>query len=877
MARYKNIELDDRLRNVIRHMYAVEEYREVLQGLQSAWDNLTLLGQLSGAGTDMSSTRQAFNQLTSSLLNQLGSETLKKSIEEMAAKAQVAIDILVRNLFERTADIGFLATDEDVRQFVTAAAQKGDRFSNDIGMQRSTIRARFAEYVAKYSVYSDIVLLDTSGKVLARLDESVTVAHSADPLIHEALKTTAAYVETYRHHDLLPGQPVSLGYSFRVVDDRDQPIGVLFLCFRFENEMERIFSNLAAADDWSVITLIDHEGRIVASSDRIHVPVGAVLKPILDKEYQIVRFGSQEYLATTRQTQGFQGYQGPGWYGHVMLPVQYAFNNDSSGLLSDVSPEVLSAMMGSPALFGEELRSIPVQAERIQSDLNRSVWNGNVSLDGARQSINPTFSKILLREISNTGSKTKDVFERSIANLHETVVSAILQDSQFLASLAIEIMDRNLYERANDCRWWALTSAFREILAAKLVDVADVQKLGGILRHINELYTVYSNLILFDAKGRVIAVSNLDAAALVDQTLEEEWVQRVLGLKDSQDYAVSDFTATPLYNGRHTYIYGAAVQAPGRKNVVGGIGIVFDAEVQFASILRDALPASSDNSEKIPGAFAVFVDRQGQVIACSDDKHYMPGACVSLEGDYLALKAGEASTGVVKQGGHYYAVGARMSFGYREYKSVADSYRNDVIALVFLPLCDVAEQAQNAEASRLLIRSDRGIEAETVEISTFHIGATWFGLQSDCIVEAVEPIGMSFAPRPGSAFAGYLMYRGIAIAVCDIAAMANTSLSGDVKKRQVIVLRRGHGSQFGILADGLGEIVEIATSRLHRFSPMPVGGKVPAEAVVSTDDKQLLQMLSVERILACLNMSGAEMSTDSLDVSMTNAEASVER
>lgn len=46
MARYKNIELDAKLAAVIRHMNAVEEYREVLQNLQTVWDNLTLLGQL---------------------------------------------------------------------------------------------------------------------------------------------------------------------------------------------------------------------------------------------------------------------------------------------------------------------------------------------------------------------------------------------------------------------------------------------------------------------------------------------------------------------------------------------------------------------------------------------------------------------------------------------------------------------------------------------------------------------------------------------------------------------------------------------------------------------------------------------------------------
>ena len=118
MGHYKNIELDERLAAVIRHMNSVEEYREILQNLQSTWDNLTLLGQLSGIGADMSGTRQAFQQLTNDLLIQLAEETLRKTVLEMGSKAQVAIDFLVRNLFERTADIGFLATDADISSFI---------------------------------------------------------------------------------------------------------------------------------------------------------------------------------------------------------------------------------------------------------------------------------------------------------------------------------------------------------------------------------------------------------------------------------------------------------------------------------------------------------------------------------------------------------------------------------------------------------------------------------------------------------------------------------------------------------------------------------------------------------------------------------------
>ena len=860
MARYKTIELDDALAGVIRHMNAVEEYREVLQSLQAVWDNLTLLGQLSGAGTDMSSTRQAFNQLTSSLLNQLGSENLKKAVLEMKAKAQVAIDILVRNLFERTADIGFLATDEDICRYVLAVNEKSGNihFNKELEDAREALRQRFAEYVAKYSVYSDIVLLDTTGKVLARLDDSVQVERSSDALIREALETSDAYVETCREHDLVPGR-TSLLYSYRVSDSAGDAIGVLCLCFRFENEMERIFANLAADEDWVVITLVNPEGRVVASSDSFHIPIGAPLEPVLDADYRIVRFAGREYLATTRPTQGYQGYMGPGWYGHVMMPVQHAFNKDSSQMLRGVATEVLASVMSSPSLFGDALRSIPAQAERIQADLNRSVWNGNVRLGSARQSMNPTFSKILLWEISNTGAKTKDVFERSIANLHETVVSAILQDSRFLASLAIDIMDRNLYERANDCRWWALTSAFRSKLAQPELADADRQELASILSYINGLYTVYSNLILFDLHGRVVAVSRPEEGPAVGSSLGEEWVRRALSQSDSQGYAVSSFGATPLYGGRHTYVYAAAVHGPACNNAVGGVGIVFDSAPQFTAMLRDALPRNQAG-DVLPGAFALFVDRDGFVVACSGDQ-CQPGQRLPLEDGFTRLRAGESHAGVVRHGDSYYAVGGRMSSGYREYKGKDDAYRNEVIALVFLPLCEAVSKRAAPQIQKLLVHSDRNQDGGTVEVATFHIGTTWFGLRSENVVEAVDPVGITSVPGAGDYFGGYLMYNSLPIPVYDIAEPANAGPHMENSSRQVIVLRKGDGPQFGILVDGLGEIPEIAAGRLQPLPPMLAGGNVLGEAIITPDnvDKDhLLLVLGVDRIAARLGVSVQE-------------------
>ncbi len=370
-TKFKGVDLDGDLERIIPHVATAEEYGGALQHLQTVWDNLTLLGQLSGTGTDMTETRRAFSDLAGSLLNQLGREALKKCLQDHSAKAQVAINILVRNLFERTADIGFLSSDEEIRTFLRRKAAGQDA---DV----DALRKRFGEYVRKYSVYSDIVVLNTSGQVLARLDATVPMTVSQDPAIRAALDTTAAYVETFHETDLVAGGKRALIYSFRVTDHDGAILGVLCLCFRFEDEARLIFSNLAGAGDWNVITILDDTGTVIASSEPYHVPVGASLAPVLDAEYRIVRFGPMEYVAVTRAAQPYQGYGGPGWCGHVMVPLQHAFNANAAKDLANVEASVIERVIHTSQLFNADIRAIPPKANHIQRELNRSVWNGDI-------------------------------------------------------------------------------------------------------------------------------------------------------------------------------------------------------------------------------------------------------------------------------------------------------------------------------------------------------------------------------------------------------------------------------------------------------------------------------------------------------------------
>ncbi|MDX5364740.1 MAG: chemotaxis protein CheW [Pseudazoarcus pumilus] len=839
-----------------RFMSGLHEDQRKLREIQSVYDNLTLLGQLLCAGTDITGMRSDFNDLAAELLDQLARESRKKAVRSLGSDARVAIDILVRNLFERTADIGFLATDEDVRAFAESV-MSDPHLARDRG-RVATLVERFDEYVKKYSVYHNIMLLSPDGKVLAQLDRDNDVHESSDPLIRQALKTSEPYVEVFRKTDLLPDEDTALIYAYRVMSaDGHRPVGVLCLCFRFEDECRRIFDGLLGEDDWTVITLLDGDDRVIASSDPYQVPVGARLERAAGEDASIVRFAGREYLATTRESHGYQGYMGPGWVGHALAPLNHVFEMAVAHELEAVPQRLREGVLETTTLFSQALRDIPVRATTIQRELNRAVWNGTLWLTRDAHALNGSFAKVLLWEIGSTGVRTREVFSESTTNLYETVVSSVLYDCSAQAALAMDIMDRNLYERANDCRWWALTGAFRELLAQhRPLEVSERERLTDILRTINGLYTVYSNLIVFDSSARIVAVSNPAYARTVGETLSADWVRETLALPDTQSYCVSSFAPSPMYGNQATYIYSAAIRAPGADGEpVGGIAIVFDSTPQFIAMLQDALPRNEDGSA-VDGAIAAFSERDGRIIASTDEG--LPiGSKLEIGREFFDLDNGESCANVVELNGRYYAVGSRMSSGYREYKSEDDAYRNDIVALVLVPLSDRLASAsaggrKKAATSQYATRPARA--DDTLEIATFYIGSSWYGVRAEHVIEATDRTSITPVPGMPEWVRGCVMYDDHPISVFDLSPLlpGRPSLRGE--GQVVVVGMPEQNLRFGILVDELGDIPEIP---VERIDPVPAmlgqSGSSMTDSLVRPDASvpggEILVVLSLEAIM----------------------------
>lgn len=822
-----------------KYMPAVVGYRERLATLQGAWDSLALLSHLSDDGTNLSNTREAFESLAADLVTHLETETHKKALLAARARAQVAIDILVRNLFERTADIGFLAADDAIRSYASHAVAVDDAANR-------TMQRRLAEYVSKYSVYENVILISTEGRVLLQLEGGQAPSASRDPLLAATLATDG-YVETFRSSDLVPGSRRALIYSHRVASD-GQTLGVLCLCFRLEDECEGIFNRLRSETDWTVLSLLDANGEVILSSDSHQMPVGAKLTGAGDESGNVMRFAGREFLAVTCKAQPYQGYAGPAWRGHVMIPLDRAFDAPEGAEQSSCTAEVLADLRASASKFSAALREIPSKADAVQRDLNRSVWNGSVRLSLGNGS-NGTFAKALLREISNMGRKTKEVFEHSIEELHETVVSAVLHDSRFLASLAVELLARNFYERANDCRWWALNATLGARLAG--TEQAGAESATQVLQHINSLYTVYHGIVLFDTQRRIVASSRHDHEEMLGTLIDEPWASDALSVSGTQAYSVSPFRPSPLYGGRPTFIFAAGIRsAQGR--CLGGIAVVFDTAPQLAAMLQDAIP-KDESGKPQAGCVALFLDRQMRVLACTD-----PALEVSkLEWIRDSSRTGEAR--VMRIGDEYHSVGVKRDTGYREFEGLGG------YAVVLMPLGQISRQAaaRTALAPRPPARQDSG-KQDTVELATFAVGDSWYALPTANVIEAVDARSLQSLPKTQAWCAGYLMFAGEPIVVADMARLLGTT---NIETPRVIVTVRtpGQARPLGLLVESLGDIPEVARERL-----LPIDGLrdqsaslLVEHAIEGTDPRDpMVMVLNARRLVALLRGETLEQAVD---------------
>jgi hypothetical protein len=186
-----------------------------------------------------------------------------------------------------------------------------------------------------------------------------------------------------------------------------------------------------------------------------------------------------------------------------------------------------------------------------------------------------------------------------------------------LALNAIELIDRNLYERTCDVRWWATDAAVVDQAAAPSPEgqAHACERLGVIL----DSYTVYIDLWLCDLDGRVIANGRPHQHRVIGQNVRDRlWFSRAMMLRSGSDFAVADVTTEPLLGHSQIATYATGVRRGGKADgeLLGVLGIHFDWAPQ-AKAITEGIRLSD---EERASTRVLMIDTNGLVIAASDGK-----------------------------------------------------------------------------------------------------------------------------------------------------------------------------------------------------------------------------------------------------------------
>ncbi len=295
--------------------------------------------------------------------------------------------------------------------------------------------------------------------------------------------------------------------------------------------------------------------------------------------------------------------------------------------------------------------------------INARIEAARAGNSGAAFSVVAQEMGAVARDISRIAQELRGAIAGNIAKL-EGVGAELRREfrgARFtdLAHNAIEIVDRNLFERSCDVRWWATDSA--------VVDAAAHEAGENILTHASERlatilrsYTVYLDLWVADRHGRVVATGrprSYPKAVGLDVS-KTPWFEHAMACRSGDDFAVSDITTNPILGDAAVATYSTAIRDGGRTDgkSIGALGIFFDWTPQASAVVGGL----SLSTEERRDCRVMLLDAKHRVIASSDGRGELT--------DRFPLKTEGRTQGWYEQDGRLVAFA--LTPGYETYRGL---------------------------------------------------------------------------------------------------------------------------------------------------------------------------------------------------------------
>jgi hypothetical protein len=334
----------------------------------------------------------------------------------------------------------------------------------------------------------------------------------------------------------------------------------------------------------------------------------------------------------------------------------------------------------------------------------------------------------VLDQITETGERSDALFSHSIQDLYQTVLASSISEAALTSQLLVDMLDRNLYERANDCRWWALSAQLRRGLAQPSAE--QNAAMADVLRYINSLYTVYARLFVYDRSG-VIVASTGDQQAL-GQSINADTLARVCALRSELDHYAEPFAPSPLYGGEATFTYHAAIRHPSKAPPSSAASALCSTPGRNCSTCcsaawPDAITCAPTSSRRKAACCPAPTPPARRATCCN-----WAAACTAT------------APRILQHDGQYVIAACTRASGYREFRA-ADGVEQPVIAVLLQAFGPVRHDLPARASVRIERLRDSG-----PDFAIFYAGRTLMALRAAQIRKRCRSPRCSAPPAPAT-------------------------------------------------------------------------------------------------------------------------------
>lgn len=261
----------------------------------------------------------------------------------------------------------------------------------------------------------------------------------------------------------------------------------------------------------------------------------------------------------------------------------------------------------------------------------------NARIEAVRSGQSGVGFRVVAEEFSRMNNAIREIADDLGQNIH-TEITRLTELSEGmvrqvrgerLSQIALSVMDvidRNLYERTCDVRWWATDDSVVSALKGNRSEVSpdgpagtriDEDAFAWVSRRLGVIldsYTVYHDIVLADGEGIVVANGRPETFKSTGMNVSKEhWFAGARHAR-ADEYSFQSTHSSPLVSGAKALVYGCRVAD-------GALGVVFSWDGLVRAVIDrvQGIDLKADIEKyKIPTVISI-VDQNGTTLASSDE------------------------------------------------------------------------------------------------------------------------------------------------------------------------------------------------------------------------------------------------------------------